>query len=816
MFRSRGLGRYLKSSNNRAAGPLFLCVLALALSVSVGWSLPAVPDTILLPDSLGPLRPGYHVAFGSSTNNIYVASESSDILVVDGNTFQRIARINTGTPVGTLLLASQRNKLYCTYPSLGRIGVIDCPTNDTVGSIQVSTKPKVLCYSSGSDKLYCCDSVYRKISVIDCAADTVRKVITTAYSPADMVYDPTTNKVYVETKYSVLVISCATDSVITTLSGQYMSGLCLNQRRGKLYVPGSNVPETLYVVSTQSDSVTAAIPSTRGVFLACNEATDRLYCTGPGSHFVDEYDCVGDTYTSYGYFPGMEACAIACDTVHNRLLFRSTYELLVIDCTSFDVVVDLGAGADCHVHCDPLAWNQARYSAMCTGWVDEEAWGAMTMYDCKSDTPYYRGTVPLSGWGHRMSHNPATSRLYCSLGGSAAVIDEHTNRQVGLARGVGGSMAYSRTSNKFYFPVVYGPSDEYQGLGVMDGSTDSLIKVVGLGDYRWQPFPCWCPDGNKVYCFASKGARLFMVAVDCQTDSVVWERDMYDLGRWFEYLDNGLILCNHSDSLALIDPHTDSVLVDSSLEAGAVYAVTHTGDGEKFYLVRRYPGRLEVRSSSTLKLLSTIAWPYFDWSGTLLSYSDTTRKLYWLVDDSVLAIDATSDTITARIATPAPYNCLRFDHTGRYLFCSSSATDRESCLVVYDTQSDSLVAEYPNLPPIGSIAMSPEQRRIYVGCSDLILVYSDVPPGVGETPSVEVRETKVGPTVVRSVLHLPASDFERGTPIVLMDVSGRKVLDLRPGPNDVRTVAPGVYFVREEPQASSSRPQAVRKVVVTR
>jgi len=41
-------------------------------------------------------------------------------------------------------------------------------------------------------------------------------------------------------------------------------------------------------------------------------------------------------------------------------------------------------------------------------------------------------------------------------------------------------------------------------------------------------------------------------------------------------------------------------------------------------------------------------------------------------------------------------------------------------------------------------------------------------------------------------------------------------MDLKPGANDVRALAPGVYFVREELQASSPKPQAVRKVVVAR
>jgi hypothetical protein len=44
-----------------------------------------------------------------------------------------------------------------------------------------------------------------------------------------------------------------------------------------------------------------------------------------------------------------------------------------------------------------------------------------------------------------------------------------------------------------------------------------------------------------------------------------------------------------------------------------------------------------------------------------------------------------------------------------------------------------------------------------------------------------------------------------------LDVSGRKVLDLGPGANDVRALAPGAYFVREA--QAQAQAQAVRKVI---
>jgi hypothetical protein len=41
-------------------------------------------------------------------------------------------------------------------------------------------------------------------------------------------------------------------------------------------------------------------------------------------------------------------------------------------------------------------------------------------------------------------------------------------------------------------------------------------------------------------------------------------------------------------------------------------------------------------------------------------------------------------------------------------------------------------------------------------------------------------------------------------------------MDLRLGANDVRALAPGVYFVRSGPSAVSREPSAITKVVVTR
>jgi hypothetical protein len=64
--------------------------------------------------------------------------------------------------------------------------------------------------------------------------------------------------------------------------------------------------------------------------------------------------------------------------------------------------------------------------------------------------------------------------------------------------------------------------------------------------------------------------------------------------------------------------------------------------------------------------------------------------------------------------------------------------------------------------------------------------------------------------------HDPIAHGQLGScpkPVALLDATGRKVLDLAPGPNDVSRLAPGVYFVHSR---LDRRQSSVSKVVITR
>jgi len=90
-------------------------------------------------------------------------------------------------------------------------------------------------------------------------------------------------------------------------------------------------------------------------------------------------------------------------------------------------------------------------------------------------------------------------------------------------------------------------------------------------------------------------------------------------------------------------------------------------------------------------------------------------------------------------------------------------------------------------------------------------------PGVSERVGPVACVSSPSASLVRGVLRMENSIQNAGYRAELLDVSGRKVMALLPGDNDVRGLAPGVYFVREEgPMVRGAKGCSVRKVVIAR
>jgi hypothetical protein len=107
---------------------------------------------------------------------------------------------------------------------------------------------------------------------------------------------------------------------------------------------------------------------------------------------------------------------------------------------------------------------------------------------------------------------------------------------------------------------------------------------------------------------------------------------------------------------------------------------------------------------------------------------------------------------------------------------------------------------------------------VYACCADGgVAIFETTHVAIAEPKQDEGRQAQSGASLVRGVLNLEVGSRQNtACRAELLDVSGREVRDLHPGANDVRALAPGVYFIREEPQAAGINLQAVLKVILTR
>jgi hypothetical protein len=108
----------------------------------------------------------------------------------------------------------------------------------------------------------------------------------------------------------------------------------------------------------------------------------------------------------------------------------------------------------------------------------------------------------------------------------------------------------------------------------------------------------------------------------------------------------------------------------------------------------------------------------------------------------------------------------------------------------------------------GAAGVAADGEYAYVACSWAGLqIYQYYGAGVEESHKPHAEGCKPTATVMRGVLMIGDRGQGTGDGAELLDAAGRKVLRLHAGANDVSALAPGVYFVCEEPQA-------VRRVIV--
>jgi hypothetical protein len=148
-----------------------------------------------------------------------------------------------------------------------------------------------------------------------------------------------------------------------------------------------------------------------------------------------------------------------------------------------------------------------------------------------------------------------------------------------------------------------------------------------------------------------------------------------------------------------------------------------------------------------------------------------------------------------------------------------TAVPKPGTAVVVDCARDAVSARLDLGGEILQLAVDEDSGIVFATCADARLrLIRDTTMAAVLEPQMTSSPRSTTPTVVRGVLSLPRS-LHPSLVSVLLDISGRRVMSLLPGPNDVRHLAPGVYFVREQSVFSSQHSgrdvSRVTKVIVT-
>jgi YVTN family beta-propeller protein len=362
------------------------------------------------------------------------------------------------------------------------------------------------------------------------------------------------------------------------------------------------------------------------------------------------------------------------------------------------------------------------------------------------------GFIPVGPRPFLVISNPLNDRLYCvqeggAVNGSVSVIDPDSDAVVRTIQ-MGTTLTVACLNyqmNRLYVGDVYGV------VRVLDCSEDTIVHTVNVGDGTEDLL--WNAANNCVYSVSSNDARV--TVIDCVRDSVV----------------------------ASISVGTDPQYLCLSPQRNKVYCASVEG---------RMVTVIDAATNLPVDTIRAVNWPED------LCYNSRDDKLYCANYDgfSVTVVSCANDSVVAVKEVGFDPRTLSYDSLNNRISC---ATQADSSVWVIDGATNEVVRKVNVGATPTSLLWTPEQNLTFTSnWSDAsVSVLRDSMPGLEETPSVEVRDAKPTPTVVRGVLRAGDRRQNTGYRAELLDAAGRKVMELHAGANDVSRLSPGVYFVRQ-------------------
>jgi YVTN family beta-propeller protein len=777
-----------------------------SLLLAVGCSLSAVSaqwleKTILLPDSLGGFHRSYEcgpAVWDSAVNRVFVPMDSG-VMVIDCGTRQRLGIIRTGFLTNSLCISPPNHKIYAAMDKADdAIAVIDDRTCEVITTVDVS-RPRELCYDGGEDKVYCSKSSDSTLTVIDCVSDIVLTPIPVGMAGSGLLCSVSQEqKLYCAGGRNVVVIDTRADTVLTTMTlNMGCAAVRYNATSNKVYLAcGSTVTGSACIIDAAADSIVAEVDF------------------GP---------------------PAVEIC---WDSRDNKVYFSSEQGVVrAIDGEGDTLVSTVWAGSSGR---HGLCYNPRQNKVYCAGYGSD---GYMVyIIDCLTDAVSAVSAMQPACF----CYDALNDRVYAeSYGGDVAIIDGPTDEVIGLVMNWDDiwAVCYDARDSKLYFA-----SRMNNTAGVIDCEEDSFAARVPVGSAPSNV--CYNSRENKVYC-ANVWSRTISV-IDAESDNVaatIMDAAWTD-AMCYNSQDNKLYCPGRYGDLLVIDGASDRVVARIPASDSS-YALFYNPVVNKVYRQNSADGSIDIISGNADTVLATLELEsYGD-----MCYSSRTGNTY-CGGSRIAVIGGVDDTVVATVDVGSNWLC--YDSLDDLLYCPYKEQAGPYMLAVVDCANNEVLDKVlPTFSPYGRICYSPRNNWIYcardttvvvieastsqlqativVGAGSTIMlmasassrtyvanvssymsVLRDDVQGIEETMNDERRITKnAGPTIVGGALVLEGVGSRQNTAdrAELLDVSGRKILDLHTGANDVSALAPGVYFVRS---TLDNRQSKMAKVVITR
>jgi len=753
---------------------------------------------VVLPDSLSGFESPGTMLYNPGNNLLFTGCDNG-LAVIDGLS-NRLIDHAPADQFGSACYASLVNKVYWIGGYHGN--VVYALDGATGRELKHVGKPYIfatsICYNPVVNRVYVPSyDTSHCMMVIDASSDSLVRIL----RMPDELWNsaaccaPAENKVFVASTSgaSVVVVDCSVDSIIDTIPvGGGPLSLVYNRVSNKVYCRGYN--DSLTIIDAHGDSICGRVAvSGDNMPVAYNPVANKLYCAGYQS--VDVICGYGDTLLARVQ-TGKRVTAVAFDSIDDLVWCSQSYSDTI-------VAVD-GQGdslcAKCAVGSTPAAmcYNPARNRVYLEN-------NMVTVFDPAERQVEDR--ILLSLTPVAVCWAKSSNKVYCAGRDEAtvAVVSGTQNRVLGLVP-VGQNpvaLAYERPLGL----ICCGNSGD-STVSIIACNGDSVTATVRLG---FAP-DLLCPDTvlHRVWCGSYDNG---VAAIDLQAESVSTTLALAALDMEADPA-RGRVYCatGFDERVVVLDAAADSMIASIPV-GGFASDLSLIPTANLVYCALRYDDSVAAIDGATLQVINVI--PVGSMPRTLV-YSGRRNRLYCVNSGSsdITVIDCGTQTPVATVDLPVRPSSVGYDSIGDRVYCFSVLTDD---VAVLDCGRDSVVARVSVGDEPVAMAYAPALRRMFVANasgSSLSAMRDTARAGI-ESPDGLPLMTVPAATVVRRVLLFePASGVGRVSKGALLDISGRKVMDLVPGANDVRALTPGVYFVREA--QAQAQAQAVHKVVLTR